>query len=262
MSVNRRQFLTMGVAAGLSMTGVSVFASELDNPAVWLGATRYINSDHAAVRDLAADIARGKKNKRDQAISVHRFVSEQIRFGFTSGFWDNRASDVLRKKRGYCNTKSTLFTALLRACGIPARQVFVDIDASVLHGLIDPGTPYLDHSYVEVFLDDAWRPTDAYIVDPALLVPARQWVRDAGRLLGYGVHANGRSDWDGLQPSFSQFDLGNPSTISSRHYGVFQDVGDFYRRTENAWNRLNPPLRAAFGLLSRGANAAAARTRR
>ena len=38
-----------------------------------------------------------------------------------------RASEVLRAKVGYCNTKATLFIALLRAAGVPARQHFVDL---------------------------------------------------------------------------------------------------------------------------------------
>jgi hypothetical protein len=45
--------------------------------------------------------------------------------------------------------------ALRRATrgGRPARQVVVDIHADVLLGLIDPGTPCVNHSHTEIHLD-------------------------------------------------------------------------------------------------------------
>ncbi len=232
-----------------------------DHPEHWLGVTRHIDHQNQRVRAVADAVTAGCATDTGKALALFGFVRQQIRFGFSTGFWDNKASDVLACGVGYCNTKSTLFTALLRASGIPARQVFVDIHASVLEGLLNPGTPYVDHSYVEVFLNNRWIATDAYIVDDALFAPAQRRLRREGQLMGYGVHATGTTQWDGEAPAFAQFNMNDPRPISTRHWGPFEDVADFYRRADEPWNRLNPLLRAAMGLFAAGANRKAQRIR-
>ncbi|MEM1230617.1 MAG: transglutaminase-like domain-containing protein [Pseudomonadota bacterium] len=213
------------------------------------------------MRAVVEALTAGCATDTEKALALFGFVRQRIRFGFRVGFWDNRASDVLASGVGFCNTKSTLFIALLRGAGIPARQVFVDIHASVLEGLLDPGTPYVDHSYVEVFLSDRWIATDAYIVDDDLFGPAQRRLRREGGLMGYGVHATGTAQWDGEAPAFAQFNMNDPRPISTRCWGPFEDVADFYRRAESPWNRLNPLLRAGMGFFAVGANRKAQRIR-
>ncbi|MDX2234774.1 MAG: transglutaminase family protein [Hyphomonadaceae bacterium] len=253
--MNRRTMIA-GVAAALAAAPASA-----DAPEAFLSPTRHINSGHRAICAVVADCCAGARTDADKARALFAFVRDEILFGFGPGFWDQKATDVLAQRRGYCNTKSTLFAALLRAAGVPARQVFVDIHVSVLHGIVDPGTPYVDHSYVEVFLNGAWRPTDAYIADPALFAAAQKRLAAEGRLMGYGVHATGANTWDGETPSFAQYNILDPRPIGARTHGVYADVGDFYARAEGVHNRLNPPLRAAFGVLAAGANRNAARVR-
>ena len=232
----------------------AIYADTMRGTEHWLHATDYLDTDHRNVSATVHRLTSGLSDDREKALALFAFVRDDIRFGFARGFWDNKASEVLASGVGYCNTKSTLFVALLRAAGIPARQVFVDIHASVLHGIIDPGTPYIDHSYVEVLLDGKWIATDAYIVDAALFEPAQARSRSEDRLMGYGVHATGSNEWTGRAPSFSQFNQIDPRPIGARAWGVYNDVGDFYARVDNAWNRLNPLLRGAFGTLASGAN--------
>jgi len=235
---------------------------DLTSPGDFLSATPYIDKHERTIRDTATSLCRNLPDDRARALAIFAFVRDRIPFGFAAGFWRLSASEVLEAGRGYCNTKSTLFVALLRAAGIPARQIFVEIDAAVLKGLLDPGTPYLDHSYVEVFLDGAWRPTDAYIVDQALFFAARSRIRSQGRAFGYGVHRNGTLDWNGHTPSFSQYNLADPSFVPRRFWGVYSDIGAFYAEAEQPWNRLNGLLRASFGVMAAGANARAASLRR
>ena len=257
----RRKLMT-GTAAVLGANMIwNPKARANDAPDQWLHETAYINFSHRLIAETALSLTQDTNDAIDTARAIFCFVRDEIAFGFARGFWDNSASAVLKSRIGYCNTKSTLFVALLRASGIPARQVFVDIHASVLDGIIDPGTPYVDHSYVEVWLNGAWIATDSYIVDRALFEPAQAKVNQEGRLLGYGVHQTGSSDWDGQQPSFSQFNQLDTRPISTCRWGVFEDVGDFYRHAERPWNRLNPFLRAGFGTFSAGANRRAERLR-
>ena len=52
--------------------------------------------------------------------SIYDFVRDDILFGYNID--DNiSASKVLKDGYGQCNTKATLFMALLRSCGIPCR---------------------------------------------------------------------------------------------------------------------------------------------
>jgi transglutaminase-like putative cysteine protease len=138
--------------------------------------------------------------------------------------------DALTSKIGFCNTKSTLFVAMLRAAGIPAKQHFVNINAKILSGILNPGTEYVDHSYTQVFLNGAWLKVDSYIVDLKLANAARLKLQQENQLVGYGVHRNGVSTWDGTSDAFSQFlNDGSYKNLSTNDYGVFEDVDAFYR---------------------------------
>ncbi|MEL6828702.1 MAG: transglutaminase family protein [Pseudomonadota bacterium] len=233
-----------------------------DAPEAWLEQTPYVDHAHRNILSIVEDKIPVRASPRARSLAAFHYVRDEVKFGFARGFWDMPASRVAALGIGYCNTKSTLFVALLRAAGVPARQVFVDIDAAVLSGLVNPGTAYVDHSYVEVWLDGAWRATDAYIVDPPLFRVAQRRLQQEDRVLGYGAHQTGTLHWDGEQPAFSQFNALDPRPISQRHWGAFQDVGDFYRRVPDTHNRLNPLLRISFELLALQANRAADGLRR
>ena len=123
-------------------------------PGAFLESTEYIDHEHPEIRKLVRRLTANAADDRKRAVAIHDFVRDEIRFGFSGDFYDQRASAVLAGGRRFCNTKSTLFVALLRAAGIPARQRFVDIDADILHGLVDTGGAYVDHSYAEVYLPE------------------------------------------------------------------------------------------------------------
>lgn len=254
--MNRRNILAASLVLPLVTSGrrVAIVAEQkelvVDN---FLQPTDYIDTRHPAILKVVGEATLDVKDPQRKAIALFEFV-RAIPFGFATGFWDNKASDVLRSGRGYCNTKSTLFVALLRAAGIPARQQFVEIDAAVLHGILDSGTLMVDHSYVEALVGDQWIATDAYIVDPPLFTAAQRQLSREGRLLGYSAHATGSNEWDGVSPSFSQYNLLDERSIGSRRWGVYADVGDFYARVENTHNRLNAFLRASIGLVAAPAN--------
>ena len=262
--MTRRELLAAGMAMAIAACSrQSAPANVEQEPAVdnFLQATDYIDTGHPAIANVVDRLVREDADPRTNAIALFEFV-RALPFGFATGFWDNKASDVLRAGRGYCNTKSTLFVTLLRAAGIPARQHFVEIDAAVLHGILDPGTAMVDHSFAEVFLDGRWVATDAYIVDPPLFAAAQRQLAADGRLLGYSAHATGSNDWDGMSASFSQYNILDAHPIGSRRWGVYADVGDFYARVGDTHNRLNALLRAGIGLVVAPANRRADTLRR
>ncbi len=215
-----------------------------------------VDATDPAIAALSSQLVRGIATARERAVAIHDYVRDRIAFGYTAHAYALSAADVQVAGIGYSLTKSALFVALLRAAGIEARLQFADIDARLLHGLIDFHTPYVDHCYTEVLLGGAWVPTDSYVVDRALWEPAQRALRASRRQLGFGVHIDGQTDWDGRSPAFAQLVVDDPQLTRVR-WGSFSDAAAFYGATPAAWNRQTPMTRVTFPLAAVTANEAA-----
>jgi len=236
---------TLAIFAAALGIGGGLRAEEDMRP--FLEPTEWVDSQHPAVIDAARRATRGAATDREKAVRLHDFVRDEIRFGWTHAFYRMRASDVLRARVGYCNTKATLFVGLLRASGIPARQRFVDLDARVLRGLLSTGRAYVDHSFTEVRLGGAWQRVDSYVVDMSLHRAAREKLARDGGELGWGIHRNGTPVWDGTGDAFVQWvDDGSVEWLTTVDHGVFEDSPAFY-----ATGRGNDGLKGMRGLLIR-----------
>lgn len=221
--------------------------------APWLAATPYINAGHPEILVAAERATAGARTDIERAVRLHDLVRD-IPFGWAPEFDEQTASEVLACNIGFCNTKSTLFVALLRACGIPARIRFVSITRRVLRGLITPPSAYVDHSCTEVLLDGRWIGTDSYNVDPAVHRAALARLRAENAQIGYGVHINGTCQWDGRSDRFSQFlDDRSVPDLSDADFGTHADIGAFYASGVGR-NRPNRISRLAIGFLIIGAN--------
>lgn len=246
----RRRLLAMV----LVLTAVAAPAATPPEVDSALERTVRIDHDHPSLRAvLAAEVPAGS-DARQTAVRLHDFVRDRVRFGFSPRFYDQKASEVLVAGVGYCNTKSLLFVALLRAAGIPARIRYVQIDAAILDGVIDPGTARVDHSLSEVWLDGRWVSTDSYIVDLPLFRAAQARLRQENRVAGYGVHRDGTPGWDGRRDAFVQFVRPQGLAPGERDLGVLRDI-DALLDSGAALNRLPWPVRRLFGFASRPANA-------
>jgi len=148
-SMNAQRWLAAVLV--LLIAGPPISANE---PAVHLAATDYLDYDHPRGQAAIAEAAGDATTRRSVAIAIHDYVRDRIEFGFSKPFYAMRASEVLAAGRGFCNNQSTVFAAMLRGAGIPARHRFFSLSAQVLVGIIDPGTAYVDHAVVEVYLDE------------------------------------------------------------------------------------------------------------
>jgi transglutaminase-like putative cysteine protease len=201
-------------------------------------ATQYINHQHPSIISLAKEIIKESESNTstEHAILIHNYVRDSILFGWSGRFWNETASEILNTGRGYCNTKSSLFAALLRAVNIPCRLQFVDINSQILDGLLDPRTTYVEHTYTDVFNTEhkRWCHVDSYIVDVALASAAKEKLVQENKVIGYGVHRDGQSDWNGVDNTFIQYvtdsELNNKleRPLSRNVYGHFNDIGAFY----------------------------------
>lgn len=191
-------------------------------PRSWLEATPLLDLTHPHLRETLRRVTRWLPGAREQALAIHSFV-RLLPFGSHGSAGPRRASRVLELPFAGCQDKGTLFVALCRAAGIPARLQFVRLPGSALHGLAGQGVTTWVHAVGEVRLGQAWLCTDGYVLDPALFAQARLRLCHAGRRAGWGLHRDAPALWDARGDCLQQYAAGD----GIDHYGAFDDPADF-----------------------------------
>ncbi len=123
---------------------------------------------------------------------IYNYVRDEILFGYNT---DDSipASKVLKDGYGQCNTKGSLFMALLRANNIPCRIHGFTIDKKLqkgaMTGFVYKNAPTsIFHSWVEVLFENSWYELEAFILDKKYLSKLQQKFSDCvGSFCGYGV---------------------------------------------------------------------------
>src|SRR5918911_3272074 len=127
----------------------------MDDLRLFLSPADYIDSDHPAVAARAPGPV-------ESARRLYLFVRDAIRYDPYVDYTDPetfRGSSVLKAGRGYCVGKASLYCALARAVGIPARLGLADVRNHLATPklLESVGTDvFAFHGYAELFLDGAW----------------------------------------------------------------------------------------------------------
>lgn len=101
----------------------------------YLKPSPYIESRHRKIRAIAADLRDESLGGWEQVEAIYRWVRENVQYKFDQQI--HSCLDALETKTGDCEELSSLFIAICRAQGIPARAVWV------------PG-----HTYPEFYLED------------------------------------------------------------------------------------------------------------
>ncbi len=95
----------------------------------WYGdAVRGFTEPDAQVRELAANLTRGKTTREAKLRALFDFVADDIRYvNYVSGEWwlPNRPQQLLARREGDCDDKAILLITLLKAVGIEAQEVMV-----------------------------------------------------------------------------------------------------------------------------------------
>nr|WP_130837837.1 transglutaminase family protein [Lachnoclostridium sp. Marseille-P6806] len=162
-----------------------------------------------------------EQNEFDRIKAIYNFVRDEVLFGYNAD--DNiSASKVLEDGYGQCNTKGTLFMALLRACEIPCRVHGFTIDKKLqkgaMSGFVYKNAPQnILHSWVEVYFEDKWYELEAFILDQKYLSKLqKKFANCNGSFCGYGVAVKD------FQHPVIDFDR-NSTYIQSE--GITQDFG-------------------------------------
>ncbi|MGC8862547.1 MAG: transglutaminase-like domain-containing protein, partial [Armatimonadota bacterium] len=116
----------------------------------YLAPTAYVDSDSPAVKKQAAEIVAGTSKAWSACSKIRKWIHANLKVRADIGI-TRSASDVLESKSGVCRDFATLFAALARAVGIPAKVV-----SGILY--LDDGFYY--HAWVECWVGQ-WVPFDA-----------------------------------------------------------------------------------------------------
>lgn len=178
--------------------------------------------------------------------SIYNYIRDDIKFGYNI---DDSipASKVLSDGYGQCNTKGTLFMALLRACNIPCRVHGFTIDKELqkgaMTGIVYKNAPNnVFHSWVEVYFEDNWYELEAFIIDKEYLTKLQNTNSDCvGAFCGYGVAVtdfknptiefnrnNTYIQSEGINQDFGIYD--NPDDLLKEHHQELSPIKAFAYR--------------------------------
>lgn len=140
-----------------------------------------------------------KLDEADRIKAVYNFVRDEILFGYNT---DDSvcATKVLKDGYGQCNTKGTLFMALLRGCGIPCRvhgfTINKRLQKGAMTGFVYKNAPKnIFHSWVEVYCENRWYELEAFILDKKYLTKLQHKFGSCkGSFCGYGVAVKNFTD--------------------------------------------------------------------
>ena len=158
----------------------------------YLQQTKMLNYSDPKIQQLIQERKWNSLDDFERLKAIYNFIRDEILFGYNT---DDAipASRVLADGYGQCNTKGTLFMALLRACNIPCRVHGFTIDKKLqkgaMTGIVYKNAPQnVFHSWVEVYFEDKWYELEAFILDKKYLRKLQEQKQDCtGAFCGYGV---------------------------------------------------------------------------
>lgn len=151
----------------------------------------YIQSDDAAIRKLAEELAAGEKDAFRAALAMERWTAEHMTFDL--GIVFAPATEIFKNRRGTCVGYATLLATLARAAGIPSRVAMGYVYAQGMFG---------GHAWTEILAGKEWVPLDAAIVNEGVADAAHLTVITSSLATGAGEMGVGPA-----QQVFGQVDI-------------------------------------------------------
>ena len=158
----------------------------------YLKETPMLNFSDVNIQHLISDRGWKDIDIYNRIKQIYNFVRDEILFGYNED--DSiSAAEVLSDGYGQCNTKGTLFMALLRGVNVPCRVHGFTIDKKLQKGAMTSivykkAPKNIFHSWVEVYLDGVWYELEAFILDKEYLSRLQSINATCiGVFCGYGV---------------------------------------------------------------------------
>jgi transglutaminase-like putative cysteine protease len=128
----------------------------------YLKPTTTIDSDSELVIDRAQALTRGVNDGPTKARNLFYWVRDEIKYDALVPleiFENYRASQTLKRGKGFCVEKAAVLAVLARAAGIPARLHFADIRNHLVSSRVFEvmGTNLFSyHGYTELYVEEKW----------------------------------------------------------------------------------------------------------
>jgi len=129
----------------------------------YLQTSEFYNFDKKFVKDKAFEITEGIESESEKAKALFYWVRDKIKYNMhtyiPSVKANFKASVTLRRKNGFCVSKSILLSTFARAVGIPARIHLVDL---INHKISQKIVDFMEtnvmhyHGYSELYLNNKW----------------------------------------------------------------------------------------------------------
>jgi hypothetical protein len=202
--------------------------------------TPLLNFNHPSIQLLLREKKWHQLEMKERIKAIYLFVRDEIAFGYNTSD-DIPASEVWTDGYGQCNTKATLFMALLRANGIPCRLHGFTIHKALQKGALT-GLWYLlsprniVHSWVEVAFEGKWYHMEGLILDAPYLEKLQKMHPECTTTFcGFGVYTDSFQsppvDWN-MNHTYIQHKGIN------QDFGLFNDPDSFYLKHRQALGRI------------------------
>lgn len=129
----------------------STFRSWDDFRAWYRAAIEGFTEPDDQVKQLAADLTKGKKTEKEKLEALFNYVADDIRYvNYMSGeYWlPNRPQQLLARRQGDCDDKAILLIALLKSIGVQATPVLVQTRMTGMPSILmgtKAAVPFFDH---------------------------------------------------------------------------------------------------------------------
>lgn len=134
----------------------------MEDLAVYLKPTYFIDSDSEEVRRLCGNTIQGESDEKARAIKLFYWARDSIRYNPFSPMFKKEnypASAIIKLGEGFCIQKAVVLAALCRAADIPCKLAFADIRSHIISPDLKKimGTDILAyHGYNILYLDGKW----------------------------------------------------------------------------------------------------------
>ena len=205
----------------------------------YLQETQMLNFSNSSIQRLIKEKQWLNDNDFQKIQKIYNFVRNDIMFGYNT---DDTipASEILNDGYGQCNTKGTLFMALLRGVGIPCRIHGFTIDKKLqkgaMTGLIYKLAPRsIIHSWVEIRYKEHWYNIEGFILDSQYLKKLQDKFSDCKTdFCGYGAATD---NFQNPQVEWNANDTYIQKEGINCDFGVFDSPDEFFDRHQQ---RLSP----------------------
>ena len=203
--------------------------NEINN--AYLSQTHMLDYDNYKIQELIRERGWRELPEFERIRSIYNFIRDEIRFGYNV---DDSipASKVLKDGYGQCNTKGTLFMALLRAVGVPCRvhgfTIRKELQEGAMTGFVYKQAPKnIFHSWVEVYLEGKWYELEAFIIDKDYLGKLQQKNSNCtGAFCKYGV---GVEDFKNPVIDFNRNNTYIQSTGINQDFGIYDSPDELLK---------------------------------